>query len=129
MKELILLKWSYYTKKSIDLVQALSNFQGHLHRNRENNFKICIETQNTPNSASNLKKKKQYKPKTFLLSEFTAYYKATVNKRVWYWHTKKDSYKWERIESIEISPCIHGPLIYNKGEKIVFSIYGAGKTG
>ena len=46
----------YYPKESIDSMPSLSSYQWYFHRTRTNNFTICIETQKTPKSQSNLEK-------------------------------------------------------------------------
>ena len=54
LKELILLKWSCFSKQYASSVQSLSKFNSiFLYRNRTKNFKICMELQKNSNSESN----------------------------------------------------------------------------
>ena len=60
-----------YNTQSTDLMQSLSNHPWHFLQNQKKNLKICMETQNIPNSQSNLegKKKKELEESDSLISD------------------------------------------------------------
>jgi hypothetical protein len=47
------------------------------------------------------------------------YYRAIVKKTAWYWYSNRQVDQWNRIENLEMKPCIYGHLIFDKEAKTI----------
>ena len=89
---------------------------GIFQRTRTNNFTDCMEIQKKTQIAKSNLEKEEWNCRNHL-PDFRLYCKSTVIKTVWYWHNDRNKDQLNKIDSPEISPCIHGYLIFDKGGK------------
>ena len=81
----------------------------------QNNNKICMEPQKTPNSQSNPEKKING-ARGITLPDFRLYHKVIISKQQDNGR-KTDRDQWNRIEGPDITPQEYGEIIFNKGTK------------
>ena len=88
-----------------------------LQRVRTNYFKICVESEKSPNSQGNIKKQNQ--SRGHHSARFQVVLQAVIIKTVWYWHKNRHIDHCNRIENPEMGLQLYGQLMFDKAGKTI----------
>ena len=100
----------YTTQSNLQIqCNAYQGTNGIIQRIRTNTFKICMELQKTQIAKAILRKKNG--TGRINLPDFRLQYKATVTKRVWYWHIDRNMDQWNKIENPDKSMHLWTPYL------------------